>query len=84
MKSVASKVNLWLFSSRSMADGLEKAPCSLSFADSVLPAVPSEMEDDLVFHEFKRTYLKGIVGVADDDDEEGNVSGGDDMGPKEK
>ncbi|MEQ2301339.1 hypothetical protein AMECASPLE_034845 [Ameca splendens] len=44
----------------------------------------SEMEDELVFQEFKRSYLKGIIGAGDDDDEEGNVSGGDDMGPKEK
>lgn len=36
----------------------------------------------MVFQEFKRSYLKGIIG--DDDDEEGNVSGGDDMAPKEK
>ncbi|KAM4556194.1 S-arrestin a isoform 2-T5 [Fundulus diaphanus] len=42
----------------------------------------SELEDEMVFQEFKRCYLKGII--ADDDDEEGNVSGGDDMGPKEK
>lgn len=48
------------------------------------PAVPSEMEDELVFQEFKRSYLKGIMGAGDDDDEEGNVSGGDDMAPKEK
>uniref|UniRef100_A0A3Q2SNF2 S-arrestin n=1 Tax=Fundulus heteroclitus TaxID=8078 RepID=A0A3Q2SNF2_FUNHE len=45
-------------------------------------ALPSELEDEMVFQEFKRCYLKGII--ADDDDEEGNVSGGDDMGPKEK
>ncbi|XP_072219542.1 S-arrestin a isoform X1 [Leuresthes tenuis] len=43
----------------------------------------SELEDDLIFQEFKRSYLKGIIGN-DDDDEEGNVSGGDDMAPKEK
>uniref|UniRef100_A0A3B3TYC4 S-arrestin n=1 Tax=Poecilia latipinna TaxID=48699 RepID=A0A3B3TYC4_9TELE len=47
-------------------------------------AVPSEMEDEMVFQEFKRSYLKGIIGAGDDDDEEGNVSGGDDMAPKEK
>ncbi|XP_077368315.1 S-arrestin a [Festucalex cinctus] len=41
----------------------------------------SEMEEELVFQEFKRSYLRGMVG--DDDDEEGNVSGGDDMAPKE-
>ncbi|XP_043991203.1 S-arrestin a isoform X6 [Gambusia affinis] len=44
----------------------------------------SEMEDELVFQEFKRSYLKGIMGAGEDDDEEGNVSGGDDMAPKEK
>ncbi|XP_018530461.1 S-arrestin a isoform X3 [Lates calcarifer] len=42
----------------------------------------SEMEEEMVFQEFKRSYLKGIV--CDDEDEEGNVSGGDDMAPKEK
>ncbi|GAA6229479.1 S-arrestin-like isoform X2 [Lates japonicus] len=42
----------------------------------------SEMEEEMVFQEFKRSYLKGII--ADDEDEEGNVSGGDDMAPKEK
>ncbi|XP_041849467.1 S-arrestin a [Melanotaenia boesemani] len=42
----------------------------------------SELEEEMVFQEFKRSYLKGIVG--DDEDEEGNVSGGDDMAPKEK
>ncbi|XP_029380364.1 S-arrestin a [Echeneis naucrates] len=42
----------------------------------------SEMEEEMVFQEFKRSYLKGIVG--EDEDEEGNVSGGDDMAPKEK
>ncbi|XP_036393525.1 S-arrestin-like [Megalops cyprinoides] len=31
----------------------------------------NEMEEDLVFEEFKRNYLRGIIG---DDDEEGNVS----------
>ncbi|XP_061549951.1 S-arrestin a [Phycodurus eques] len=41
----------------------------------------SEMEEELVFQEFKRSYLRGMLG--DDDDEEGNVSGGDDMVPKE-
>ncbi|XP_028283197.1 S-arrestin a isoform X3 [Parambassis ranga] len=40
----------------------------------------SEMEEEMVFQEFKRSYLKGMA----DDDEEGNVSGGDDMAPKEK
>lgn len=42
--------------------------------------VCSEVEEELVFQEFKRSYLKGMV----DDEEEGNVSGGDDMAPKEK
>uniref|UniRef100_A0AAQ5Z0T4 S-arrestin n=2 Tax=Amphiprion TaxID=80969 RepID=A0AAQ5Z0T4_AMPOC len=42
----------------------------------------SEAEEEMVFQEFKRSYLKGMVG--DDEDEEGNVSGGDDMAPKEK
>ncbi|XP_051943881.1 S-arrestin a isoform X2 [Hippocampus zosterae] len=42
----------------------------------------SEMEEELVFQEFKRSYLRGMIG--DDDDEEGNVSGGDDITPKEK
>lgn len=40
------------------------------------------MEEELVFQEFKRSYLRGMIG--DDDDEEGNVSGGDDITPKEK
>ncbi|NP_001116373.1 arrestin [Oryzias latipes] len=43
----------------------------------------SEMEDEMVFEEFKRSYLRGII-AGDDDDEEGNVSGGDDITPKEK
>lgn len=43
--------------------------------------VGSEMEEEMEFQEFKRSYLKGMV---DDEDEEGNVSGGDDMAPKEK
>lgn len=42
--------------------------------------VCSEVEEELVFQEFKRSYLKGMV----DDEEEGNVSGGDDRAPKEK
>ncbi|XP_037132630.1 S-arrestin a isoform X1 [Syngnathus acus] len=45
----------------------------------------SEMEEELVFQEFKRSYLRGMIGDDDDDeDEEGNVSGGDDRAPKEK
>lgn len=43
--------------------------------------VGSEMEEEMEFQEFKRSYLKGMV---DDEEEEGNVSGGDDMAPKEK
>ncbi|XP_026230662.1 S-antigen; retina and pineal gland (arrestin) a [Anabas testudineus] len=42
----------------------------------------SEIEEEMIFHEFKRSYLKGMM--ADDDDEEGNVSGGDEAAPKEK
>ncbi|XP_062260598.1 S-arrestin a isoform X1 [Platichthys flesus] len=41
----------------------------------------SEMEEEMVFQEFKRSYLKGMI---NDEDEDGNVSGGDDMAPKEK
>ncbi|XP_070829798.1 S-arrestin a isoform X1 [Chaetodon trifascialis] len=41
----------------------------------------SEIEEEMEFQEFKRSYLKGM---ADEDDEDGNVSGGDDMAPKEK
>ncbi|XP_044075679.1 S-arrestin a isoform X2 [Siniperca chuatsi] len=41
----------------------------------------SEMEEEMEFQEFKRSYLKGMI---DDEDEDGNVSGGDDMAPKEK
>ncbi|XP_042353290.1 S-arrestin a [Plectropomus leopardus] len=41
----------------------------------------SEMEEEMEFQEFKRTYLKGMI---DDEDEDGNVSGGDEMAPKEK
>uniref|UniRef100_A0A3Q1JD35 S-arrestin n=1 Tax=Anabas testudineus TaxID=64144 RepID=A0A3Q1JD35_ANATE len=41
-----------------------------------------EIEEEMIFHEFKRSYLKGMM--ADDDDEEGNVSGGDEAAPKEK
>ncbi|KAM6919927.1 S-arrestin a [Lycodopsis pacificus] len=40
----------------------------------------SEMEEEMDFQEFKRSYLKGML---DDDDEDGNVSGGDDIAPKE-
>ncbi|XP_003976489.1 S-arrestin a isoform X1 [Takifugu rubripes] len=40
----------------------------------------SEMEEEMEFQEFKRSYLKGMM----DDEEEGNVSGADDMMPKEK
>ncbi|XP_049604114.1 S-arrestin a isoform X1 [Syngnathus scovelli] len=44
----------------------------------------SEMEEELVFQEFKRSYLRGMIGDDDDEDEDGNVSGGDDRAPKEK
>ncbi|KAK5607030.1 hypothetical protein CRENBAI_009625 [Crenichthys baileyi] len=56
----------------------------LKHEDTNLASSSIEMEDEMVFQEFKRSYLKGIIGAGDDDDEEGNVSGGDDMGPKEK
>lgn len=36
----------------------------------------------MVFQEFKRSYLKGMM--ADDEEEDANVSGGDDVAPKEK
>lgn len=36
-------------------------------------SVNSELEEEMVFEEFKRSYLKGMI----DDEEEGNVSGGD-------
>ncbi|XP_074505959.1 S-arrestin a isoform X2 [Sebastes fasciatus] len=39
------------------------------------------MEEEMEFQEFKRSYLRGMN---DDDEEDGNVSGGDDMAPKEK
>uniref|UniRef100_A0AAQ4S642 S-arrestin n=1 Tax=Gasterosteus aculeatus aculeatus TaxID=481459 RepID=A0AAQ4S642_GASAC len=41
----------------------------------------SELEEEMEFQEFKRSYLKGMN---EDEDEEGNVSGGDDIAPKEK
>lgn len=41
----------------------------------------SEMEEEVEFQEFRRAYLKGMI---DDEDEDGNVSGGDEMMPKEK
>uniref|UniRef100_UPI0037E6FBF7 S-arrestin a n=1 Tax=Semicossyphus pulcher TaxID=241346 RepID=UPI0037E6FBF7 len=41
----------------------------------------SEMEEEMEFQEFKRSYLKGMI---DDEDEEGNVSGADDIAPTEK
>ncbi|XP_071379195.1 S-arrestin a [Centroberyx affinis] len=41
----------------------------------------SELEEEMVFEEFKRSYLKGMKG---EEEEDGNVSGGDDMAPKEK
>ncbi|CAL8325980.1 unnamed protein product [Arctogadus glacialis] len=42
----------------------------------------SEAEEELVFEEFKRSNMKGMK--ADNDEDDGNVSGGDDMAPKEK
>uniref|UniRef100_H3CAT6 S-arrestin n=1 Tax=Tetraodon nigroviridis TaxID=99883 RepID=H3CAT6_TETNG len=36
----------------------------------------SEVEEEVEFQEFKRAYLKGMM---DDEDEEGNLSGGDEM-----
>ena len=47
----------------------------------VCVCVCSEAEEEMEFQEFKRSYLKGMN---DDEDEDGNVSGGDDMAPKEK
>ncbi|XP_074544615.1 S-arrestin a [Halichoeres trimaculatus] len=41
----------------------------------------SEMEEEMEFQEFKRAYLRGMI---EDDDEDGNVSGGEDMAPAEK
>ncbi|XP_078143686.1 S-arrestin a [Centroberyx gerrardi] len=41
----------------------------------------TSLEEEMVFEEFKRSYLKGMKG---DEEEDGNVSGGDDMAPKEK
>ncbi|KAK5860469.1 hypothetical protein PBY51_021944 [Eleginops maclovinus] len=40
-----------------------------------------EMEEEMEFQEFKRSYLKGMI---DDDEDDGNVSAGDDIAPKEK
>lgn len=40
------------------------------------------MEEEMVFEEFQRSYLKGMMG--EDEDEDANVSGGDDATPKEK
>uniref|UniRef100_A0A3Q3H219 S-arrestin n=1 Tax=Labrus bergylta TaxID=56723 RepID=A0A3Q3H219_9LABR len=40
----------------------------------------SEMEEEMEFQEFKRSYLKGMI----DDEEDGNTSAGDDMAPAEK
>ena len=48
----------------------------------VCVCVCSEVEEDMVFEEFKRSNMKGMK--ADNDEEDGNVSGGDDMAPKEK
>lgn len=56
-------------------------PSVLAVCDHLVSGVCSEMEEELEFQEFKRSYLKGMV---DDEEEDGNVSGGDDMAPKEK
>lgn len=56
-------------------------PSALAVCDHLVSGVCSEMEEELEFQEFKRSYLKGMV---DDEEEDGNVSGGDDMAPKEK
>uniref|UniRef100_G3PT88 S-arrestin n=1 Tax=Gasterosteus aculeatus aculeatus TaxID=481459 RepID=G3PT88_GASAC len=45
------------------------------------PDAGDELEEEMEFQEFKRSYLKGMN---EDEDEEGNVSGGDDIAPKEK
>ncbi|XP_060899612.1 S-arrestin a isoform X4 [Labrus mixtus] len=42
----------------------------------------SEMEEEMEFQEFKRSYLKGMID--DEDEEDGNASAGDDMAPAEK
>ncbi len=39
------------------------------------------IKEEMEFQEFKRSYLKGM---ADEEYEDGNVSAGDDMAPKEK
>ncbi|KAF0046407.1 hypothetical protein F2P81_000040 [Scophthalmus maximus] len=52
----------------------------LKHEDTNLASSSIELEEEMVFQEFKRSYLKGMI----DDDEDGNVSGGDDMAPKEK
>lgn len=54
---------------------------AMSLSLTLLLSVCSEMEEEMEFQEFKRSYLKGMI---DDEDEDGNVSGGDDMAPKEK
>ncbi|KAE8290485.1 S-arrestin 48 kDa protein Retinal S-antigen [Larimichthys crocea] len=41
----------------------------------------SETEDEMEFQEFKRS---NVGGMKDDEEEDGNVSGGEDMAPKEK
>ncbi|TDH06358.1 hypothetical protein EPR50_G00132500 [Perca flavescens] len=61
-------------------DAVNASSSSPTLLSSVC-VVCSEEEDELEFQEFKRSYLKGMV---DDEDEDGNVSGGDDMEPKEK
>lgn len=39
-------------------------------------SVYSELEDEMVFEEFKRTYLKGMA----EDEDEGNISPGEHWG----
>ncbi|KAA8578304.1 hypothetical protein FQN60_016868, partial [Etheostoma spectabile] len=53
----------------------------LKHEDTNLASSSIEMEGDLEFQEFRRSGLKGVI---DDEDEDGNVSAGDDMEPKEK
>ncbi|KAF3857733.1 hypothetical protein F7725_010934 [Dissostichus mawsoni] len=53
----------------------------VSYRVMVKLIIGGEMEEEVEFQEFKRSYQKGII---DDDDEEGNVSAGDDTAPIEK
>ncbi|XP_033991885.1 S-antigen; retina and pineal gland (arrestin) a isoform X3 [Trematomus bernacchii] len=54
----------------------------VSYRVMVKLVIGGEMEEEVEFQEFKRSYLKGII--VDDDDEDGNVSAGDDTAPIEK